>query len=538
MYACFFLDFRFDGYIFMMKNSSLPKTLYSCEYVRAIDAAAIAAGTPGVVLMKRAARAAFELLLRKWPHCSGLIVLCGAGNNAGDGYVLAGLAAQECIAVTVWYVSSPDALRGDALKAYRFAMQEGVVCKPFDNQEVQQADLYSTRNILVDALLGIGLNKVVRDSYAEAIHWVNNSSLPVLALDVPSGLCANTGRVLGCAVNASVTITFIGIKKGLLTGQAANHVGLLQFSDLGVLSESLCVNHPFNNDLPIQRLEFSELLASLPLRQASDHKGNFGHLILIGGDSGMGGAILMAAESSFCCGIGLVSIITHRQNVTAALIRLPEAMAHGVSDDVDKILFEEVLGKATALVVGPGIGRRSWAALLVNASLECAIPIVLDADGLNLLADGSTDVHFRDNWVLTPHPGEAARLLKTDIATIEQDRFAAVTALQQKYGGVVVLKGAGTLVANHDGIFVCTYGNSSMATAGMGDVLSGIIGGLLAQGVSCVDAACLGVCIHALAGDEEVSRNGRIGLRSTGLFPCIRYVLNTDLYHSVDKELI
>ena len=512
--------------------------LYSREYVRALDAAAIVAGTPGVVLMKRAARSAFDLLLGKWPNCTGIIVLCGAGNNAGDGYVLAGLAAQECIPVTVWYVSSPDALQGDALSAYHFAMQEGVVCEPFDRRIAQQADLYGTEGVLVDALLGIGLNKIVGGNYADAIRWLNNRGLPVLALDVPSGLCANTGRVFGCAVNADATITFIGVKKGLLTGQAANHVGLLQFSDLGVLPDSLSVDSSFDNDQSIQRLEFSELLACLPSRRGSEHKGNFGHLSLIGGDNGMGGAILMAAESSFCCGIGLVSIITHIQNVTAALIRLPEAMARGVDDHIDKSLLNEILCKATALVVGPGIGRRSWAALLVNTSLDQTIPMVLDADGLNLLADGSTDVRFRDNWVLTPHPGEAARLLKTDIATIEQDRFAAVIALQKKYGGVVVLKGAGTLVANHRGVFVCTYGNPSMATAGMGDVLSGIIGALLAQNMSCVDAACLGVCIHALAGDEEISHNGRIGLRSTGLFPYIRYVLNTDLYRSVDNESI
>ena len=525
-----------------MKNSSLPKVLYSRELVRAIDAAAIVAGTPGVVLMKRAARAAFELLLREWPNCSGIIVLCGAGNNAGDGYVLAGLAAQECIPVTVWYVSSPEALQGDALSAYHFAVQEGVVCesfdREFDSREPQQAGLYGVKSVVVDALLGIGLNKVVRDGYADAIHWINNCCLPVLALDVPSGLCANTGRVFDFVVNASATITFIGVKKGLLTGQAANHVGLLQFSDLGVLIETLSVNPLYKNEPPVHRLEFSDVLTSLPTRRGSDHKGNFGHLSLIGGDNGMGGAILMAAESSFCCGIGLVSIITHTQNITAALIRLPEAMARGMDDGIDNILIDEILYKATALVVGPGIGRRSWAALLVNASLKQSIPMVLDADGLNLLADDCTDVCFRDNWVLTPHPGEAARLLKTDIATIEQDRFAAVTALQKKYGGVVVLKGAGTLVANDDGVFVCTYGNPSMATAGMGDVLSGIIGALLAQGVSCVDAACLGVCIHALAGDEEISHHGSVGLRATGIFPYIRYVLNTDLYRSVDVESI
>lgn len=521
-----------------MKNSSLPKILYSCAHVRAIDAAAIVAGTPGVVLMKRAARAAFELLLREWPSCSGIVVLCGAGNNAGDGYVLAGLAAQECIPVTVWYVSSPEALQNDALKAYRFAVQEGVKCQPFDQREAQQADLYGVETVLVDALLGVGINKRVCGRYADAIHWINHRRLPVLALDVPSGLCANTGNVLGFSVNASVTITFIGVKKGLFTGQAANHVGLLRFSDLGVLPESLNIHHVFKAEPSIQRLEFSEALSVLPLRRGSEHKGNFGHLSLIGGDNGMGGAILMAAESSFSCGVGLVSIITHKQNVTAALIRLPEVMARGVSNDMDKAVLEQVLGKATALVVGPGIGRRSWATLLVNASLKQTIPTVLDADGLNLLADGSTDVRCRENWVLTPHSGEAARLLKTDIATIEQDRFAAVIALQKEYGGVVVLKGAGTLVANDRGIFVCTYGNPSMATAGMGDVLSGIIGALLAQGLSCIDAACLGVCIHALAADEEVSHNGQIGLRSTGLLPYIRYVLNTDLYRSVDNGSI
>ena len=523
-----------------MNIHALPHLLYSCEQVREMDRAAIAQGTPGIVLMKRAASAAFELLLCEWPDCKEIIVLCGSGNNAGDGYILAGLAAQECVPVKVFYVSPPENLFGDARSAYNFALQEGVSCQSF--AEFTGAYILSEESIFVDALLGIGINKPVSGDYAKAIKWMNESDIPVLSLDVPSGLCANTGVVFGCAVDAAVTLTFIGLKKGLLTGQASSYCGKLLFASLGVNPRDVTLSSGCMSSLITRRLDIADVIKYLPSRRGSDHKGKFGHLSLVGGDNGMGGAILMAAEASFSCGIGLVSVVTHPHNVTAALIRLPEAMARGVADTHDLVDITEPLRSATAFVIGPGMGRRDWAKRLLVAALEKQLPMVLDADGLNFLAEAhrahsakktSLDLDvpiYSDHWVLTPHPGEAARLLQTDILTIEQDRFVAVSALQKRYGGVVVLKGAGTLVADKTGVFVCPYGNPSMATAGMGDVLSGIIGAFLVQGLSLLDAACLGVCVHALAADQEVAVHGPVGLRSTAIFPYIRQILNTNYY--------
>jgi NAD(P)H-hydrate epimerase len=480
----------------------LPMPLYTAAEVRALDKAAIAGGIPGIRLMKRAGRAVFALLLRHFPSPEMITVYCGAGNNAGDGYVLAGLAAQRRLPVQVVQVGSPEKLTGDALLAFAFAEQEGVVMRPFDAA-------MPAEGVIVDALLGIGLNGDVRGQYVEAIEQINRSDLPVLAVDIPSGLNADTGAVQGVAVQAALTITFIGIKRGLLTGRGPAFTGELVCTNLEV-PESAFEKVPHS----LERLDLVAMLAALPERAADAHKGDFGHVMIIGGDIGYGGAALMAAEAAARTGAGLVSIATRPEHIPAILARRPEVMACGVTSGQE---LEPWLARPTVLVVGPGLGRSPWSEQMLQQAANSGLPMVLDADALNILAAGRVlpGNPQRDNWVLTPHPGEAARLLDSNTSDIQADRFRAAQSLQQRFGGAVILKGAGSLVASDRRLGLVTQGNPGMASGGMGDVLSGILGGLLAQGLDLVSAAELGA--------DEV---GQRSLLATDLMPCLCQLLS------------
>jgi hydroxyethylthiazole kinase-like uncharacterized protein yjeF len=274
----------------------------------------------------------------------------------------------------------------------------------------------------------------------------------------------------------------------------------------------------------MQTLNLKTLLKLLPQRDRAAHKGMFGHALVIGGDIGMGGAVALAAEAAARTGAGLTSAATQPAHVAAILARRPEIMVTGVTSGQE---LEPLLARPSLLVVGPGLGRSAWSEQMLQQATLCGLPLVLDADGLNILAAGRVVRESRhDNWILTPHPAEAARLLGITTADIQQDRPAAVIALQQRYGGVIVLKGAGTLVCGADGaVNICTGGNPGMASGGMGDVLSGIIGGLLAQGLNSIDAACLGVCLHAEAADIA-AKQGERGLLASDLIAQLQPLVN------------
>jgi len=486
--------------------------LYTAAQTRALDACAIRAhGIPGITLMARAAEVTLRHLLAAWPEPAGLSVLCGTGNNGGDGFLVADLAHKRGIPVRVLQLGDAAKVSGDALLARQQALRNGVPFTPYDGQALDAA------SVVVDAMLGTGLGGPVREAYAAAIAAVNASDRPVVAVDIPSGLCADTGRVLGAAVRADMTVTFIGLKRGLFTLHGPDHAGALQFSDLGVPGQVY-------DAVPcgLRRLELEALLAALPPRPAAAHKGMFGSVLVVGGDRGMAGAALLAAEAALRCGAGLVRVATRAEHVAAIVARVPEVMPQGI-DSVDAVA--PLLAAADVLVLGPGLGQSPWSEQLARAALAAGLPLVIDADALNLLAAGRLgDLPAAAAHVLTPHPGEAARLLGATSAEVQADRFAAATELQRRFGGVVVLKGNGSLVATAGEMLLSDYGNPGMAVGGMGDVLSGVIGALLAQGLAPPAAAALGVCLHGAAGDRAAAA-GQRGLAASDLMPQLRALL-------------
>jgi NAD(P)H-hydrate epimerase len=489
----------------MSSVSRLPRSLYTAAQARELDRRAIAAGTSAHALMTRAGEAAFHLLRERWPAATRIVVLAGPGNNGGDGYVLARLAWSQNLDVHVLALGDDEPLTGAAAEAASDATRARVPEKSWKGV-LPDADVY------VDALFGTGLNKPVRGDFAAAIAALNASGRPVLALDIPSGLQADTGAELGEAVHADATISFIALKAGLLTGRGPALAGALFLSDLA-LPAAL-----YDGVAPVARRLAAEDLAVLGRRARDAHKGRHGHLLIVGGDHGMAGAVALAAEAALRGGAGRVSVATRSAHTALITGRRPELMCHGVEQAAD---LAPLLAQADVVVMGPGLGRGEWGSALYGAVLDTRLPLVLDADALNLLA---TMPESRPDWVLTPHPGEAARLLGNSVAAVQADRFAALRALQSHYGGSVVLKGAGSLVAEAGGIALCPYGNPGMGTAGMGDVLAGVIGALLGQGVA--QPAALGVLAHALAGDDAAAEGGERGLIATDLLSPLRRRLN------------
>ncbi|MEH6548736.1 MAG: NAD(P)H-hydrate dehydratase [Pseudomonadales bacterium] len=492
----------------------LPANLFRAEQVRELDRLAIQEhGIPGYELMRRAGRMSLRILQQQWPEVEGLCVYCGGGNNGGDGFVIARLAKQQGLAVRVIMLAEGASLKGDALLAWQHAVAAGVSCIPFADAAVPHA------GIIIDALLGTGLQGDVRADYAIAIEQINSSGLAVLAVDIPSGICSDTGRVWACAVNAQHTCTFIGLKQGLFSGRGPAFSGQLHFDDLQVPAEVLQAIKP-----SAYLLSEAWMRAQLPTRPRDAHKGHYGHVLIIGGDRGMAGAAAMAAEAAARVGAGLVSAATRPEHVSAIVARRPEIMTHGVVSGQE---LEPLLVAPSVIVLGPGLGQQAWGEQLFQKALSAKTPLVVDADALNLIANQRVIQNpQRDNWILTPHPGEAARLLGISTAQVQEGRFAAVKALQQRYGGVIVLKGSGTLIAGPDGrVAVAAVGNPGMASGGMGDVLSGVLGGLLAQGHDLLSAARLGVLVHGLAADRA-ARDGERGMLAEDVLQALREVVN------------
>ncbi len=483
-------------------------TLYQTKQVRELDRIAIEDfGIPGITLMECAGQAAFTALQQHWPNAKKILILCGSGNNAGDGYIVAYLAYKKELNVSVLCIGKPGKLTGDALIAYKKAQEAGVSMVSSPSGKVTKA-MADRVDVIVDALLGTGLKGEVKAIYKEAIELTNNSNTPVLAIDVPSGLNADTGNILGAAIKANLTVTFVGCKQGFFTGQAPEYCGEILYDDLNVPEEVFA-----RVTSSVEKL----YLTKLKPRSRIAHKGDFGHTLIIGGDHGMAGAARMAGEAAARTGSGLTTIATRPEHITAK----NELMCYGIKTAKD---IKPLLKRATVLVAGPGLGTSPWSKALYQTIAKINMPKVIDADGLNLLAQKP---YADKNRVITPHPGEAARLLNSSTREIQNDRFAAIKKLQKKYNGVCVLKGAGTLISGPSGkINICTAGNPGMASGGMGDVLSGIIGGLLAQGLPLEEAAKMGVQLHSEAADLAARQDGERGLLATDLLPFIRKLIN------------
>ncbi|SDT29936.1 NAD(P)H-hydrate dehydratase [Pseudomonas oryzae] len=488
-------------------SPALPLALYRAAQVRELDARLIAAGTPGSELMQRAAHALWRAMRRRWPDAGAVTVLAGRGNNAGDGYLVAALAQRAGWRARVLAVTDPAQLGGDAASAHAVALAAGVPVEPW-------RECAPLSGVLVDALLGTGLSGEVREPYAQAIRLANASGLPVLAVDLPSGLCGDTGRVLGVAIRAELTVTLLALKLGLFCLDGPDRCGELAFDDLGADPERAVPLVP-----AALRLAGANVPRLAP-RLRNAHKGQFGHVLLIGGESGYGGAALLAAESCLRAGAGLVSLATRGEHVPALLARRPEVMARGVRSANE---IQELAAAADVLVLGPGIGQGAWARSLLGGLGQLAKPQVWDADALNLLAAGQLTPPA-DDWLITPHPGEAARLLGCSTAEVQADRPAAALTLARRLNAVVLLKGLGSLVATPQGeLYLCDRGHPAMAGAGLGDVLAGLLGALLAQGLDVTAAARLGVWLHAAAG-ERLGGAGR-GLAAADLIEAIRELL-------------
>ncbi|MGE0582298.1 MAG: NAD(P)H-hydrate dehydratase [Steroidobacteraceae bacterium] len=490
---------------------ALPTAIYSAAQVRELDDYAIQQlGVAGYTLMKRAGEASLRALRTRWPMAHRITIVCGSGNNGGDGYVLARFARAAGLTVLVLAATPVEALRGDAQRAAEEFLAGGGQVLPFEASLLQQGE------VVVDALIGLGGRGPLRAEALAIIEAVNAARRPVFALDLPSGLCADSGLPLGAAVRADATLTFVGLKCGLFMGEGPEYTGTLLFDDLEVTPPDTTVFAP-----RLLRAGESAIARTLPRRRRASHKGSFGHVLVVGGGPGMPGAVRLAGESALRVGAGLVTVAVAPENVAAISAGCPELIVVAL----DPSQFGALLARADVVAIGPGLGRSAWAWEVLGVTVAAGKPLVVDADALNILAE---DPSLRaDRWILTPHPGEAGRLLGTDTAAVQADRLGALEKLCERYGGTVVLKGAGTLVGRTGATpQLCERGNPGMASAGMGDVLTGVIAGILAQHDDPLDAARVGVLVHALAGDTA-ARNGERGLIARDVIGELRTWVNT-----------
>lgn len=474
-------------------------------------------GIPGYELMQRAGQATYAAIIERYPAARRWLVLCGAGNNGGDGYVIARLGRVHGVAIELIALTDPAQLRGDAAQAWKDFVATGGAVIPW-----QSGSQLPAADVIVDALFGTGLARALEDTYLDVVRKVAVAGSPVVAVDIPSGLSGLTGHVMGAAIRADITVSFVGLKQGMFLAHGPEYCGDIVFDSLGIQAISTERVKPMLR--VFTRDDFCELM---PSRARTGHKGNYGHVLIVGGNIGMAGAARLAGEAALRSGAGLVSVATRAANVAAIVEGRPELMCKGVEDTAD---LDALLTRATIIAVGPGLGQDDWAQSMFQRVIAAGKPLVIDADALNLLAE--TPIR-QDNWILTPHPGEAARLLGVTTAAIQDDRMGSLAGLTDKYGGCVLLKGHGTLIssAHTEGpAWLIRGGNPGMATAGMGDVLTGIAAAIYGQsfnsGAAIDRIVAAAAWLHACAGDRAAT-NGERGLLATDLFAELRACLNS-----------
>ncbi|MES2355468.1 MAG: NAD(P)H-hydrate dehydratase [Pseudomonadota bacterium] len=484
--------------------------IYRAAEIRQIEHNFIAVN-PGISLMERAGLAAAEKARDMLGDGFRALVVCGPGNNGGDGLVVARYLHQWGYQVTTVLLGDASKLPSDAAAAYKQFVNAGRTATS-DIPKERQWDL------IVDGLFGIGLARAAEGKLAETIEWVNATNCSVLALDIPSGLNSDTGNIFGVAIRATETITFIGLKPGLLTADGKDHAGHVSIASLNIDQQQL--TKPSGH-----LLEQAVVAKYLPRRKLNSHKGSFGSLGIIGGADGMLGAVALASRAALKLGTGRVYLGT--------LTKLP----NGYDPVQPELMWREAetlftYDHLTALVIGPGMGQSEVAKNLLVRAIESPLPLLLDADALNLISvNKSLQETLRARFhptLLTPHPTEAARLLNCDTTTIQKDRVEAALKLAKQFNSAVVLKGAGSICALPDGNwFINPTGNPGMASAGTGDVLSGLIGALLAQGLEAAQALLLGVYLHGAAADSLLAQNiGPIGMTASEIIDEARRLSN------------
>ena len=486
-----------------MNETAMSHLLYNTQQMRDLDhRTATDLHLKNNALMERAGKAAFDVLRRRWPKAKRIVVVCGLGNNGGDGYVLARLARQRKLNIKLLQIGDAAKIKGDALTARQAWLKASGKAVLFNAEVLHNAD------VIVDAIFGIGLARPVQGEWRDAIDAINAAGKAVLAIDVPSGLHADTGSILGVTVHADTTVSFIGLKPGLYTADGPDCSGEIVLVTLGATDKV------YDSISPRARLlNMQDFVSCWPRRRRNSHKGDHGRVLVVGGYAHMAGAVRLAGEAAYRTGAGLVTVACDPERVAQVGAACPELLVIGALSSEQ---LQSPCRAADVVVVGPGLGRERWSQDLWQYVCAHNVQKVVDADALNLLA---ADAQRCDDWVLTPHPGEAARLLDCKTVEIQGDRLHAAEEIAQRYGGVCVLKGAGTVIAaaEHKPLFICDRGNPGMASAGMGDVLSGVIAALLAQGLTPIQAAQLGVWLHASAGDFAAQERGVAGLLASDL---------------------
>lgn len=498
--------------------------MYTAAQSRELDRRSIEDhGMAGIELMERAGSAVFNAARIEGKSAQRWLVLCGGGNNGGDGYIVARLAIQAGFIVQLIALKPPEQLSGDAaLAASRWQEAGGEL----SDWPLKQSDYF---DVVIDALLGTGIDRAPAGPYAEAIDWVNqagngiSSSSKIIAVDIPSGLYADTGVASEHTIKAARTVTFIGNKRGLYTADGPDHAGEVLFDDLGTPNS-------IQTDIQPQRADSGNILPEkdisklLGKRRRNSHKGSFGWVVIVGGNRGMSGAVQLAGLAALRSGAGKVTLATRREHAALVNLACPELMVRGTESEDAMV---QLLGQADVLVVGPGLDTTAWSQLALKVAIEMDKPMVLDADALNLLAANEVKAAVTAGAVLTPHPAETARLMDTNTARVQQNRFLAAQQLAERWQAVVVLKGCGSIIAKPNGQWaLCAAGNPGMATAGSGDVLSGVIGAMMAQGLDAWGAACAGTQAHARAGDLAARKVGERGMIASDITRYLPNVLN------------
>lgn len=490
---------------------SLSQKLYRADQVRANEGkAAEDSRTDRFGLMLRAGKSIIAQAQILVPKLHNVLVVVGNGNNAGDGYIAAMEAIHLGYDVTLCAAEPAAQLNGDAEQAKQLFLQAGGHIQDFHEGALVGQE------IIIDALLGIGLSGVLRPAFSRVVAAINESDIFTLAVDVPSGIDADNGVAIGDYVRADATLTFVGVKQGLVTGRGKQARGQLIFDDLGV-------GQSFANLVPTSTNRITlDALATVPPREVNAHKGKSGRLLCVGGNKGTSGAIRMTAEAAMRCGTGLVKVFTHPDNQIIISAGRPELMV--TSDNL-----QANLAWANTIVLGPGLGSDEWAEDTFKQVIEhCQKedkPIVIDADAINMMNKHAASFNA-SCCIMTPHSAEAARLLEFSLSEVDANRYRTARFIADKYNAVCILKGAGTIIDNNKQTWVCAHGNPGMATAGMGDVLSGILASMLSQRLERDHAACLGVCLHAKAGDIQAHENGQHGMLATDIIPTVRNLIN------------
>lgn len=510
--------------------------LVTAEEMRKMDQETIDSfGIPGRVLMENAGRGAFEMVVDLFPDLSSrrVCVLAGRGNNGGDGFVVARYLIQMGADTSIFLLSTREKLKGDALT--NFSLLEKLIRETGRGTITQVPDLdafkahettFIHQEIFVDAILGTGLSSDVRGFFKDVIQKMNRLARPIFSIDIPSGLNADTGRPMGCAVKARATATFAFAKIGHILFPGREYTGRLKIINIGI--------PPFIADrkAPMCRLmEEDKILSLFESRPMDSHKGSFGHLLVVAGSQGKTGAAALGANAAMASGAGLVTLAIPQSLNSCVEPQVTETMTHPLPDQGRGYLpagaFDQIADLAAArnaLAVGPGLGTHRETIRLVNKLIrEIHLPMVVDADGLNALADDLEGLKKRKApTILTPHPGEMARLTGLSTTAIQEDRTATAQDFARAHNVILVLKGAATIVALPDGtLHICPTGNPGMASGGMGDLLTGMAGAFLAQGMTPENAAMAAVFLHGRCGDILAREIAPSGFTASMMIPVI-----------------